>query len=56
MQSASGPVAGITLELGGKSPVVVLADADLDAAAAWCCTGYFLQRRTGLRRRGAPDL
>jgi len=41
MQSASGPVAGITLELGGKSPVVVLADADLDAAAAGVARGIF---------------
>mgnify|MGYP000474393567 CR=1 FL=1 len=34
MQSASKPIASTTLELRGKSPVVVLADADLDAAAA----------------------
>ncbi|KIC07188.1 hypothetical protein RA19_24925 [Leisingera sp. ANG-M1] len=41
MQSASKPVAGTTLELGGKSPVVVLADADLDAAAAGVARGIF---------------
>jgi aldehyde dehydrogenase (NAD+) len=32
MKSAAEHVASVTLELGGKSPVVVLADADLDAA------------------------
>jgi acyl-CoA reductase-like NAD-dependent aldehyde dehydrogenase len=32
MQSAASHVASVTLELGGKSPVVVLADADLEAA------------------------
>ena len=32
MQSAARHVASVTLELGGKSPVIVLADADLDAA------------------------
>ena len=33
MQSASCNVASIVLELGGKSPLIVMADADLDAAA-----------------------
>lgn len=33
MQSAARNVSTVILELGGKSPVVVLADADLDAAA-----------------------
>ncbi|WP_122073412.1 aldehyde dehydrogenase family protein [Pseudophaeobacter sp. EL27] len=41
MQSASKPIAGTTLELGGKSPVVVLADADLDAAADGVVRGIF---------------
>ena len=30
MQSAANHIAGVTLELGGKSPIVVLADADLE--------------------------
>ena len=32
MKSAADHIAGVTLELGGKSPIVVLADADLDRA------------------------
>ena len=32
MKTAAEQVTSVTLELGGKSPVVVLADADLDAA------------------------
>ncbi|MCP4379456.1 MAG: aldehyde dehydrogenase family protein [bacterium] len=32
MKTAAEHIASVTLELGGKSPVVVLADADLDAA------------------------
>ncbi len=32
MKTAADHVASVTLELGGKSPVAVLADADLDAA------------------------
>ncbi|HLX29153.1 MAG TPA: aldehyde dehydrogenase family protein [Casimicrobiaceae bacterium] len=32
MKSAADHIASVTLELGGKSPVVVLADADIDAA------------------------
>lgn len=32
MTSAAAHVASVTMELGGKSPVVVLADADMDAA------------------------
>ena len=32
MKSAAEHIAGVTLELGGKSPIVVLADANLDRA------------------------
>ncbi|MHA1570310.1 MAG: aldehyde dehydrogenase family protein [Alphaproteobacteria bacterium] len=34
MKTAAEQVTSVTLELGGKSPVVVLADADIDAAVA----------------------
>ncbi|TDZ27003.1 Aldehyde dehydrogenase [Colletotrichum orbiculare MAFF 240422] len=35
MKSASANLKNITLETGGKSPLVVFADADLDQAAKW---------------------
>lgn len=41
MQATSGSIAGVTLELGGKSPVVVWPDADLDAAAEDVVRGIF---------------
>ncbi|TMV09946.1 aldehyde dehydrogenase [Ruegeria sediminis] len=41
MQAAAAPVAGVTLELGGKSPVIVLEDADLDLAARDIARGIF---------------
>jgi acyl-CoA reductase-like NAD-dependent aldehyde dehydrogenase len=41
MKSAADSVKKISLELGGKSPNVVFADADLDAAARGALTGIF---------------
>ena len=41
MRRAAGTLKRITLELGGKSPNIVLADADLDAAARGATTGIF---------------
>jgi aldehyde dehydrogenase (NAD+) len=41
MRNAAGTVKQITLELGGKSPNVVFADADLDAAVRGATTGIF---------------
>jgi acyl-CoA reductase-like NAD-dependent aldehyde dehydrogenase len=41
MKSAAEHVARVTLELGGKSPNIVFADADLDAAATGVVSGIF---------------
>ena len=41
MREAAATVKNVTLELGGKSPNVVFADADLDAAARGATTGIF---------------
>jgi aldehyde dehydrogenase (NAD+) len=41
MRSAAETVKTITLELGGKSPNIVLADADLDAALRGVAVGIF---------------
>ena len=41
VRAATGNLKKVTLELGGKSPVVVLPDADLDAAAAGAAAGIF---------------
>ncbi len=41
MQAASNPIAGVTLELGGKSPVVVLNGANVDDAVAGLARGIF---------------
>jgi acyl-CoA reductase-like NAD-dependent aldehyde dehydrogenase len=38
---AAGEIKRVTLELGGKSPSIVFADADLDAAAAGLAGGAF---------------
>jgi len=41
MKSAADSVKKLTLELGGKSPNIVFADADLDAALRGATTGIF---------------
>jgi acyl-CoA reductase-like NAD-dependent aldehyde dehydrogenase len=41
MRAAAGTVKKISLELGGKSPNIVFADADLDAAARGAINGIF---------------
>jgi aldehyde dehydrogenase (NAD+) len=41
MKAAADHVASVTLELGGKSPIVVLADADLDSALAGIMKAIF---------------
>jgi len=42
MHGAADHVASVTLELGGKSPLVVLADADLDAALEGTLKAIFM--------------
>ncbi len=41
MQRAAETIKGVSLELGGKSSLVVLADADLDLAVELACGGGF---------------
>ena len=51
VQAAAGNLKKVTLELGGKSPNVVFADADLEAAIAGRRERDLLQPRPVLRRR-----
>ncbi|HXH27985.1 MAG TPA: aldehyde dehydrogenase family protein [Candidatus Polarisedimenticolia bacterium] len=44
MRRASGTLKRLTLELGGKSPNIVLADADLDAAVRGASNGIFFNK------------
>ena len=41
MQTAAGPLKRVTMELGGKSPLVVFDDADLEQAVAAALMGNF---------------
>ena len=45
MQEAAKTLKRVTLELGGKSPNIVLEDADLDAAVRRSAYRNFLQQR-----------
>ena len=44
MREASGSLKRVSLELGGKSPNIVFADADLDAALKGALTGIFYNK------------
>lgn len=44
MRSAAGSIKRVSLELGGKSPNLVFADAKLDAAANGACAGIFYNK------------
>lgn len=44
MRAAAGNIKKIGLELGGKSPNVIFADADLDGAVEWAMIGVFLNQ------------
>ena len=61
MRDAAQTLKRLTFELGGKSPNIVFADADLDAAAAGTHFGLYLQpgpvllrRQPGVRRGEGP--
>lgn len=44
MRQAAGNVKKIGLELGGKSPNVIFADADLEGAVEWAMIGIFMNQ------------
>ncbi len=44
MQNAAKGLKRLSFELGGKSPVIVFADADLEKAAAFVCEGIFFNQ------------
>jgi aldehyde dehydrogenase (NAD+) len=44
MRNAAGTIKRVTLELGGKSPNIVFADADLDAAVEGAMLGLYLNQ------------
>jgi acyl-CoA reductase-like NAD-dependent aldehyde dehydrogenase len=44
MRSAAGTIKRVSLELGGKSPNLVFADAKLEAAANGACSGIFYNK------------
>ncbi|MCD8081959.1 MAG: aldehyde dehydrogenase family protein [Clostridiales bacterium] len=44
MRAAAGNVKKIGLELGGKSPNIIFADADLEGAVEWAMIGIFLNQ------------
>jgi acyl-CoA reductase-like NAD-dependent aldehyde dehydrogenase len=44
MKSAAGTIKRVSLELGGKSPNIVFADARLEAAAQGACSGIFYNK------------
>lgn len=41
MEAAAQGVKSVSLELGGKSPILVFDDADIDDAVEWICGGIF---------------
>ena len=53
-RAAAGNLKRVSLELGGKSPNIVFADADLEAAVEGAAIGDLLQPRPVLLRRLAP--
>ena len=54
LRAAAGTVKRVSMELGGKSPNVVFADADLDAAAKGAINAHLLRQGRALLGRLAP--
>ena len=54
VQASAGNLKRVSLELGGKSPDIVFADADLEAAVPGAAHGRVRQLRPDLQRRHAP--
>lgn len=44
MRAAAGNIKKIGLELGGKSPNIIFADTDIEAAVEWAMIGIFFNR------------
>ena len=44
LRQAASNVKKVGLELGGKSPNVIFADADIDGAVEWAMIGIFLNQ------------
>ncbi len=51
LEAAASSLKRTHLELGGKAPVIVFDDADLEAVVEWPAHVRLLQRRPGLHRR-----
>ena len=51
LNRAAGNITRVTMELGGKSPNIIFADASLDRAIVGALTGVFQAAGTDLRRR-----
>jgi phenylacetaldehyde dehydrogenase len=54
VKNSTGNLKRVSLELGGKSPVMIFADADLAKAIPGRRDGHLRQCRAGLRRGLAP--
>ena len=54
LQAAAGNLKKVSLELGGKSPNIIMDDADLDTAIPGAAERDLLQPRPVLLRRFAP--
>ena len=44
MRGCANGVRNVTLELGGKSPLVIFDDADIEVAVEWIMVGIFFNQ------------